>query len=62
MIDKGYTDVAIYSEQILEYEDRVIDKKYLYNNVLDTSKTMYNVNYTDVDFKYKQDDFIYEIE
>ncbi len=62
MVNKGKADVEIKSEQILEYEDRIIDKKYLYNYELNVSKSMYNVDYENENFKYVQGDLIYEIE
>jgi len=62
MVNKGYAEVEIYSEEILEYEDRILDKKFLFNYVLDETKTLYNVDYTNEDFKYVQETPIYEIE
>ncbi|MGI6291055.1 MAG: hypothetical protein ACOXZH_01290 [Bacteroidales bacterium] len=62
MVDKGQAEVKIESEQILEFENRILDKKYLYNYKLDVTKTLYNVDYTNEDFEYAQDALIYEIE
>jgi len=63
MVDKGQAEVKIESEQILEFENRVLDKKFLYKYKLNVQKTLYNVDYTNEDFEYQQDPTpIYEIE
>ncbi len=59
---KGYADIEITSEEIWQYEDRILGKAYLYNYKLEAAKKVYFVDYKNQEYKYVKGDLIYEIE
>lgn len=62
MVKNGYAQVAIYGEEIWDYEERILGKTYVYKYDLSVFETLYFVDYTTKKYSYSQDVLIYEKE
>ena len=62
MVKNGYADIAVYSNEIWQYENRILGKNYLYNYDLNITKRLYFVNYTAQNYTYSQGTLVTEVE
>lgn len=62
MVNNGYADIVVYSNEIWQYENRILGKTYLYNYDLTITKRLYFVNYTNQDNTYSQGTLVTEVE
>lgn len=62
VVSKGYADIEITSEEIWQYEDRILGKTYLYTYELNAAERVYFVDYKNKEYRYVKSNFVYEIE
>lgn len=62
LVTNGTATIQVTSEEILEYENTINDKKYLFVYKLDFTDNLYFVDYTAKDYEYDQDSFVKEVE
>ncbi len=62
LVQNGTATIEVTSSEILEFENDIVDERYLYIYNLDFSDNLYFINYVNKAYEYSKDTFLQEVE